>query len=151
MKDAKDFTEEVRAFIRSRSFGLLSTFYSEEQGYPFGSLVKYIIDKNGAVFIYISLLAEHYKNLQVSNKASLFLFDGSNADNPLGRSRATLLLKFFEDANEGAKSAYLKQFPGDVPAEIQGNFKLYRGEVQKIRWIKGFGEMGWVSGDQFRS
>lgn len=147
------FINDVKEFISKNSFGMLSTHSSQDTGYPFGSIVKYVIDSEGSIIIYISLIAEHYKNLKISNKASLFIYNPLPDTNPLSQSRATLLLDFApveKDKIIETRELYVTKFPDDVPEEIESNFQLFIGVVQKIRWIKGFGEMGWISKEEYQ-
>lgn len=148
--------EEAKNFVFQNYIGLLSTHSAQNPGFPFGSLVKYCPDTDGDIIIHISLIAEHYKNLTVNSKASLFVYDPFSFQNPLQYSRATLLLDFSSALKEESdtaerRSIYCSRFPSDIPPEIEGNFRYVCGRIERVRWIQGFGQMGWVSADQYAS
>lgn len=139
-------------FIASNRFGVLSTLSQTHIGYPFGSIVPYDITKNGEIIIYISLIAEHYRNLKKDPKASLIVIDPNGLSDPQAHARATILAEFFpvEDSERiGVQQSYEARFPNSINHEITQNFLFFRGRPKKIRWIAGFGDISWIDGDKF--
>ena len=45
--------------------------------------------------------------------------------------------------------SYKGRFPESTEREKQHGFLYIRGVPQSIRWIGGFGEIGWISGQKF--
>lgn len=151
-KTSAEYAIDSRKFVSMQRFAALSTISVSREGYPFGSIVPYDITENGEVVIFISLIAEHYKNLTADPRASLLVIDQFGWDNPQAHARATLLAKFrqLEGAPaEQARQCYESRFPDSINHEISHNFVFMQGEPQKIRWIGGFGDITWVDGKTF--
>jgi hypothetical protein len=131
--------------------GALSTASASHEGYPFGSLAPYDIDEEGRIIMYVSLIAEHYRNLKRDPRASLLVTDLFVRGDALVHARATALLDFVEvpaSESDDVRRRYECRFPGSIQYEIAHNFVFLRSAVKKLRWIGGFGEISWVSGDE---
>ena len=55
--------KEAVSFFRADRTAVLSTISSKHKGYPFGSFVTYVSGWDRTVFLYLSDLADHTKNL----------------------------------------------------------------------------------------
>lgn len=155
MDNAKaKFAQDARNFIALCHHGMLSTLSASQAGYPFGSIAPYDVAANGDIIVYVSLIAEHYKNLKSDPRASLVAVNYFGYDDPQSYSRATLLCKFLEvpeKERSEVQESYESRFPNSIKHEIAHNFTYLRGVPEKIRWIAGFGEMGWVTLDNYRA
>lgn len=143
----------VREAILSLSTAVLSTQSHRYDGYPFGSVIPYDVDENGHFIIYISLIAEHFKNLAKEPRACLTISDPFAFSDVQSTYRITALTTFIELTGEEenrARVRYEKRFPGSVINELAHNFRFYRGIPSAFRWIGGIGSMGWISGDDYR-
>ena len=143
---------EAKKFLLAQKIGLLSSHSLSYPGYPFGSLLPYDVNQNAEIFIYISLIAEHYKNLGLNSKASLTVIDSVNSDDPQANARLTLLLDFKPVSaaeKQVVKLNYETKFPNSVPPEIADNFVFFKGTIHKARWIGGFGKMCWLAPEKF--
>ncbi|MCB0332622.1 MAG: DUF2470 domain-containing protein [Bdellovibrionales bacterium] len=144
----------IRNQVTANNSAILSTISQKHDGYPFGSVVPYDVDEQGRPVIYISTLAEHYKNLSVSTKASLTLVDPFGHRSPQAHWRITLLCSFMQVAEEEHtmyRESYLSRFPSAKSYQETHDFFFFRGEVQGARWIEGFGSMGWCSAEEYTS
>lgn len=150
--------EKIKAAKRAKQFILnqrnaaLATNSRTEVGYPFGSLTQYDVDEQSNFIIYISYIAEHYKNLVENSKASLLICDPYAAHDPQAFGRATVLLELTPvEASEvqTIQSRYESRFPGSIQYEIAHNFLFLRGTPRRIRWIGGFGDIHWIDVEQF--
>ena len=138
----------AKTFLTQNKLGVLSTISQSQNGFPFGSIVPYDIDPAGNVYIYISLIAEHYKNLRADKRASLIATDCFGSEDPQASARATLLLEFEpvdEQRAPTVKRNYEARFPNSINYEIQHNFLFMIGKPIKVRWIGGFGDIRWFS------
>lgn len=127
---------------------------SHLEGYPFGSLVHYDVDEHGRPVVFVSLLAEHYKNLVADPRASLFVCDAFGLRDPQAFARATLIASFSQisDSERPAVEArYFERFPESPGRSLAHDFVFFRGEVERVRWIGGFGDIRWVSAADYRS
>ncbi len=149
------YAETAKNFLLFNRSGTLSTLTragGEHAGFPFGSVTPYDISSSGEFVIYISLIAEHYKNLIADARASLTVTDTYGHADPQACARATVLMRFVPIAkSEEApyKERYASRFPDSINFEIEHNFVFMRGKPERIRWIGGFGEIGWVQADDF--
>lgn len=139
--------ERARTLVHACEQGFLSTICREPAGFPFGSVVKHSPQPDGHVFLCLSDLAEHSKNLTNDRRASLMVVESSlPGTDPLAAGRVTLIgpLQRLEGPEEqAARSQYLETYPGAYFADF-ADFHMYRLEVSSVRFVGGFGKMSWV-------
>jgi len=151
-KKAEEIALKTRDFVTANRFGVLSTVSKSQGGYPFGSLTPYDIDPEGRLYIYISLIAEHFQNLSIDSRASLCITDPFAYSDPQASARATVLGRFVrieEIKLRAVQESYEHRFPGAVNFEIAHNFLFMELKPERVRWIGGFGEIAWVEGERF--
>lgn len=139
---------QVKSFLGFYRSGTLCTISVAHKGFPFGSLVEYDMDPAGRPLIFVSRLAEHFKNLSSDPRASLFVSDASGLRDPQAHARATLLCRFTPVADEErdeAATSYFSRFPTSKGRSLAHDFVFFRAEVERVRWIGGFGNIRWVS------
>src|SRR3974390_2908990 len=85
------FAESARTLMQSGRIGSLSTLSRKQPGFPFGSLMPYVLDAQGRPIFLISTMAMHTQNLQADPRASLFVTEPDASGDPLGSSRVTLI------------------------------------------------------------
>ena len=99
--------------------------------------------------ILISHLAEHTRNLQDDSRAG-FLLTHSSTDSILEGQRLTLLGSFSRAQPESIDeltSRYLRYHPDAARYLELGDFTFWVMAVERMRYIGGFGAMGWIDGD----
>jgi putative heme iron utilization protein len=139
---------EMRALLARERHGVLSTAHAAHGGWPFGSIAPYALTPEGDPVLLLSTIAEHTKNLHADPRASLLVADSRARKDPLAGARVTLLGRV--DVPEGpaslvARAAYLDRFP-DVEERLAAHdFALHVLRVERVRWIAGFGQMGWIA------
>ncbi len=141
-------SQTVRDFLAFHQVAVLSTHSSSTEGYPFGSIVPYDIDDLGQVIIFVSLISEHYRNLEKNPKASLFVADAKGKDDPQPYARASVLGQFLEIPEPEipeVQERYWKRFPESSSRSLAHNFVFRRCTIERIRWIGGFGDIRWIS------
>ncbi|HEV2007255.1 MAG TPA: pyridoxamine 5'-phosphate oxidase family protein, partial [Burkholderiales bacterium] len=79
----------ARRYLRSRRSGVLATISVKLDGYPFGSVVPFVLDHAACPVILISRLAEHTKNIGADPRVSLLVHDLT--DDSQGAARVTLV------------------------------------------------------------
>lgn len=142
--DARD----ARNLVACATWGVLSTL-SRQSGHPFGSVVPFDVDENGCVTILIATISEHYKNIMADRRASLLVSAAGDASDPQPFARATLLLNLIPFDEELAKHSYYTRFPASREYDKTHGFEFFRGEVSRVRWIGGFGEISWITGAEY--
>ncbi len=151
----------ARRLLRECELGVLSTHSKANDGYPFGSVSTYMSTVNGDVIFYISDLAQHTKNLNQNEKMCLTVFPSTNAD--LSGERA------LDDPNAGARLSILGQasvisredvkqvserfftlYPDSKRYQGTHDFKFYKLNAERVRFIGGFGDIHWISELEWR-
>jgi hypothetical protein len=140
---------DARRFLRSRRNGVLSTISRRVGGYPFGSVVPYLLDHAARPVIFISRLAEHTTNLEADPRVSLLVSDGR--EDVQAGARLTLLGDAARSAGARMLARYLTYFPDAERLAALGDFALYHIEPRQLRFVRGFGEMHWISAENYAS
>jgi heme iron utilization protein len=135
--------ERSRTLVGAVRTGSLATI--GDGGFPFGSLVSHAVDPAGRPLLLLSDLAEHSRNLAADGRASLMATEVGAGD-PLALSRVTVIGRVGElqgDERATALETYQAAQPGAFYAGF-GDFRLYRLDVESVRYVGGFGRMSWV-------
>jgi heme oxygenase (biliverdin-IX-beta and delta-forming) len=138
---------EARRFLRARRHGVLATISRRVDGYPFGSVVPYLLDHAARPVIFISRLAEHTANLEADPRLSLLVSDGR--EDVQAGARLTLLGDAVRGAGDRTLTRYLSYFPDAEHLVALGDFAFYCIEPRQLRFIRGFGEMNWISAESY--
>jgi putative heme iron utilization protein len=129
-----------RQLVWEARFASLATL---QEGYPFASLVEVACDQQGRPLLLISDLAEHTRNLRQDSRASLLV--SPHLD--LAQGRCTLLgtLAIVEEGLDN----FLAKHPSAAQYASFKDFHLWGMQVEKVRYVGGFGAMSWVSGEDY--
>ena len=144
----------IRSFLESQQLGLLSTISAKVLGYPFGSITPFDLDSQGRLVIFVSELSEHSKNLSAKPRGSMLLAESIDPDRALAKPRATLIGDFHavpETELEKIAESYWNRFPNSPSKQIAQNCFFWRMMPKNIRWISGFGKMGWLDAAEYKS
>ena len=132
--DAVSPALEARRYLRARHHGVLSTLSRRIPGYPFGSVVPFVLDQEARPVILISHLAEHTHNLEADRRASL-LARGDGDDVQAG-ARLTLVGDAIKiDGDECLRSRFLRCQPKAHQLLAIGGFSFWRIEPVALRFI----------------
>jgi putative heme iron utilization protein len=141
--------EACRAIAAQAKTGALATVGAAEiAGWPYASLVNVAWDAQGRALLLLSSLAEHTKNLRARPEASLLVAEAvAPSADPLAAGRMTIvgtcaLVPEADDA--AARAAFLAAHPSAQAYIGFKDFRLYRLEPAKTRYVGGFGRMAWV-------
>jgi putative heme iron utilization protein len=142
---------EARQFLRSTHRGILSTHSAKFDGYPFGSVAPFVLDHDCQPVILISDIAEHTKNIATNPKVSLLVFAGD--EDLQANARLTLIGNAIKTNKDDAnlRARYLRYLPQAASYFDMHDFSFYRIEITHVRYIAGFGKMGWVTGSDLLS
>jgi heme iron utilization protein len=141
----------AREIVRASTHGALATL-TTEGGFPYASLVELMPTEDGDVVMFLSRLAEHQHYLAVDSRASVLIAPAMGAEHALARERVTLVghAELVEDRMAFA-DAYAALHP-DARGYINfPDFQFYHLRVERVRYIAGFGQMGWIEGDTYRA
>ncbi|QGZ60338.1 HugZ family pyridoxamine 5'-phosphate oxidase [Paraburkholderia acidisoli] len=133
--------------------GALATHSRDPRGFPYPTLLPFAPDARHRPVILVSRLAEHTRNLLDDPRAGFLVAHGHERDglNVLDAPRATLLGRFtpVDAAAHAAEHAaiarrYLRYHPDAERYLALGDFTFWTMEVERLRYIGGFGAMGWL-------
>jgi heme iron utilization protein len=142
--------ESARELVRGSAHGVLATLIPEG-GYPYASLVEFLPTHDGDVVLFLSRLAEHQHYLAADPRASVLIAPSLGEEHALARPRVTLVgrVELVEDRT-AFSDAYAALHP-DARGYINfPDFQFYRLRVERVRYIAGFGQMGWIKGERYR-
>src|SRR6185295_3110746 len=109
--------------------------------------VSFALSARGAPLLLLSELAAHTRNLRADARACLFVSD--DGDDAQAVTRASLLGRVapVADADRAdAEVRYRRRFADADRTLALGGFALWELAVDEVRWIAGFGRMGWLPG-----
>jgi heme iron utilization protein len=127
--------------------GTLATHSREPQaGYPYPSVLPFAPDARHRPTILISRLAEHTRNLLADARAGFVAVHAPDGD-VLNGQRVTLLGTFETvEATPGFTARYLRYHPDAERYLSLGDFSFWVMTPERMRYIGGFGAMGWLDG-----
>lgn len=137
---------EARALLLDGYQGVLSTHSKEMPGYPFGSVAPYCLDDAGRPLLLISELAQHTKNLRADPRCAFIVV--THGEDIQANARLTLVgeCRPLADAAdiEAAAARYYRFFPDAIDFHRIHDFRFFRLEPVRCRYIGGFGRIHWV-------
>ena len=139
----------ARCYMHAHNSGVLATVSRKFPGYPFGSVVPYVLDDSACPIILISSLAEHTKNLEADKRVSLLVQD-PRADVQAG-ARLTLIGDSASAVDDAAmlRERYVTYFPDAARLVAMGDFRVFRIAPVALRFIGGFGDIHWTSAVEY--
>lgn len=141
--DKNEQLPQLRALIRQQRWAALSTV--DHKGEPHASMVAYAFNqKTGELYLHLSTLAEHTRNLLEHPQASLVISesdDGRADPQELARAGLNGTLTPINTADPDyaeARGCYLTRLPDALPRFDFSDFSLFRFRVEKVRYVGGF-------------
>lgn len=145
---AMSLAQDARRWLRAHRHGLLSTHSRAVSGYPFGSVVPYVLDHEACPVLLISRLAEHTKNLAGDARVSLLI--NNPGDDVQAQARVTLLGQAEPVADPlTIEPRYERYFPATQGYRTQLDFEFWRIVPVTLRAIAGFAKVHWVSREAY--
>jgi len=141
-----DPIQAVRALFARETHGVLCTAHALSSAWPYGSVVPFATLDNGDVAIFVSHIAEHTRNLLADPRATLLVRDSASSDPQADARHAMMVRARRPEGDEAAaiERSYFERFPGSERMREAHGFSAWRLECERIRWIAGFGSMGWI-------
>lgn len=140
-----DQLPRVIGLLREHRWAALAT--TGDKGNAEASMVAYVLNEAlDAVYLHLSQLAAHSRNLQQHPEASLVISETDTGDgDPQQLARVTLygpvsLLQRNEALYEKAKRIYLQRMPTAESLFNFTDFNLYRLTIHKARFVGGFAQ-----------
>ena len=128
------------------AIGTLATHARQPEGFPYPSVLPFAPDPQHRPTILVSRLAEHTHNLHVDPRAGFLVVDAPDGD-VLSGQRVTLLGTFEPvDSTPEVVQRYLRYHPDAERYLVLGDFTFWAMRLERLRYIGGFGAMGWLAG-----
>ena len=143
--------ERVRTLVHGAGSALLSTIARDPAGYPFGSLVTFLVDTDGSPWVLVSTMAEHTRNAQNDPRASVLVTEQAPGGvDPLAVGRVSLVGDLTaQTPTAELRAAFLERHPGARVYVDFPDFGWWKLDVQAIRYVGGFGRMSWVETGEY--
>jgi len=136
--------------LHRMSEGTLATHSREPHDFPYPTALPFAPTARHLPMLLISHLAEHTRNLHADARAG-FLVAHPADGGVLDGQRLTMLGSFAPASpEEGAELArrYLRYHPDAARYLELGDFSFWVMSVERMRYIGGFGAMGWLAGEE---
>jgi putative heme iron utilization protein len=141
--------DEARRLLRGHRYGTLCTLSKKLDGYPFGSIVPYLVEHDGSLIIFVSTLAEHTRNIRHDPRVSLITHD-QHDPRIQSQGRVTVIGNARPEADRyQAGLRYLRYFPEAQNYYSMQDFSFYRIRPIAIRYIGGFGKIHWIDMENY--
>ena len=138
---------EALDLIAGSQRGVLCTLLPSG-GEPYGSLVDILPLSDGDAVLFLSGLAEHRKNLDADPRGSLLIGPAIGSPDALTQPRATIVGRAERVENRAEfRDLYLAAHPAAAAFIDFPDFAFYRLRADRVRYIAGFGRMGWIPKD----
>src|SRR5277367_2909528 len=142
------FAERARTLLHLNRVGSLSTLSRKRPGFPFGSVMPYVLDDAGRPVFLISTMAMHTQNLQQDPRASLLVIQADTGGDVLGAARVTVVGNVSvigEPEVAEARRLYLELHPNSKYWVDFDDFSFFKMDVVDVYYVGGFGVMGWIA------
>jgi len=147
MSSGDEQARAARQLLAGVWHGVLSTHSQEQPGYPFGSVVPYVLDRAGLPLLLLSHLSQHTKNLDADPRCSLTLVEPGDGDiQQRGRLTAIGDMQRVDPAADAAR--YFVYFPQSRVYFEQLGFRFYRFVPSRFHWNGGFATARWFGVDR---
>lgn len=147
---------QARDLFWRSEHGVLCTLSHKVEGWPFGSIVPYAIDAHGRPAILIATIAEHHRNVTRDPRVSLFVHDQhtkrAEGEDVQAFGRVTVMAKArrtTDEELEDVRPRYQLRVPGSGGYSRAHSFEFFTLELERVRYIGGFGKIFWIDADHF--
>ncbi|MEL6894427.1 MAG: DUF2470 domain-containing protein [Actinomycetota bacterium] len=143
------YAELARTLVEGGAVASIATLGNDD--FPYTSIAPISVDPNGAPVICVSSLAEHTRNLRRTGRSSVLVQERcDDRSDPLALARATYVGTFVEFEPEQLDiDRHLAAHPYAAHYIEFPDFGWWRFEVQHLRYVGGFGVMGWADASSF--
>lgn len=134
--------------LHQAAIGTLATHARQPQGFPYPTVLPFAPDSHHRPTILVSRLAEHTRNLHSDPRAGFLIVHAPDGD-VLNGQRITLVGTFEHvDPAPPVTQRYLRYHPDAERYLVLGDFSFWMMSVERMRYIGGFGAMGWLTQEE---
>lgn len=153
MQERINATKAARQLALQCQSAVFSTLSHKLQGAPFGSVSTVMLTDEGDVIFYVSDIAQHARNLEHDNRLSITLYHQASAGDQNTEARLTLNGHAHKLSHEQAadyEARYFRLFPAAAAYKQAHDFYFWKMPVEHIRFIGGFGEIFWLTQQEWQ-
>ncbi|WP_227243418.1 HugZ family pyridoxamine 5'-phosphate oxidase [Paraburkholderia caribensis] len=134
--------------LHQAAIGTLATHARQPQGFPYPTVLPFAPDSHHHPTILVSRLAEHTRNLHSDPRAGFLIVHAPDGD-VLNGQRITLVGTFEHvEPTPPVTQRYLRYHPDAERYLVLGDFSFWMMSVERMRYIGGFGAMGWLTQEE---
>jgi len=134
--------------LHQAAIGTLATHARQPQGFPYPTVLPFAPDSHHRPTILVSRLAEHTRNLHSDPRAGFLIVHAPDGD-VLNGQRVTLVGTFEHvEPTPPVTQRYLRYHPEAERYLVLGDFSFWVMSVERMRYIGGFGAMGWLTQEE---
>lgn len=142
MNNGDQHAAQARQLLAGTFRAVMSTHSLEHPGYPFGSVVPYMLDRRGLPLLLLSHLSQHTRNVDVDGRCGLTVAASGDGDvQQLARLSAIGQMTRI-DPDPGV-AHYFDYFPQSRMYFEQLGFHFYRFNAERFHWNAGFATARW--------
>ena len=131
--------------LHQAAIGTLATHARQPRGFPYPTVLPFAPDSHHRPTILVSRLAEHTRNLHSDPRAGFLIVHAPDGD-VLNGQRVTLVGTFEHvEPTPPVTQRYLRYHPEAERFLVLGDFSFWVMSVERMRYIGGFGAMGWLT------
>lgn len=142
MQTGDDQARAARRLWAGTFDGVLSTHSLEHAGYPFGSVVPYVLDQGGRPLFLLSHLSQHTRNIDVDPRCGLTVAE-AGVNDVQQRSRLSAVGEVLAIDGGDDAQRYFDYFPHSRMYFEQLGFRFYRFQPMRFHWNAGFATARW--------
>ena len=144
MQQGDEQARLARQLLAGSFHGVLSTHSLEHEGYPFGSVVPYVLDPEGCPLMLLSHLSQHTANLDADGRCGLTVMESGSGDVQT-RSRLSALGDVARTDQPPGMQRYFEYFPQTRVYHEQLGFRFYSFRAKRFHWNGGFATARWFA------
>ena len=134
--------------LHQAAIGTLATHARQPQGFPYPTVLPFAPDARHRPTILVSRLAEHTRNLHSDPRSGFLIVHAPDGD-VLNGERITLVGTFEHvEPTPAVTQRYLRYQPDAERYLVLGDFSFWVMSVERMRYIGGFGAMGWLMAEE---
>lgn len=123
---------------------VISSHSREQAGYPFGSVVPYVLDRGGQPLLLLSHLSQHTRNIDTDSRCGFLLVEHGGGDiQQRGRLSALGDMHVVEAVDATEAERYFAHFPQTRMYFDELGFRFYRFSAVRLHWNGGFATARW--------
>ena len=147
MSNGDEQAQMARHLLAGRLHGVLSTHSLEHTGYPFGTLVPYVLGQDGRPVMLLSHLSQHTKNIDADPRCGLIVIADGDGDVQQS-ARLSAIGDLTGDPGHADAERYFRYFPAARDYFEQLGFHFYRFAPLRFHWNAGFATARWFGTDR---